>query len=176
MGDLTTTWGPEDVFHYMYAVFHSPEYRKRYAAFLKMDFPRLPLTSDTVLFRELCTIGARLVNIHLQRVYLTTHTGFPITGDTIVKKVQYTAPEKGEPGKVWINDSQYVTGVPENVWNFHIGGYQVCEKWLKDRKGRILSFDEYAHYQQIIAALAETITLMENIDQLIDGHDGWPMK
>jgi hypothetical protein len=64
--------------------------------------------------------------------------------------------------------------VPEAVWNFHIGGYQVCEKWLKDRKGRTLSKDDIAHYQKIVVALSETIRLMKEIDKVIDKHGGWP--
>jgi hypothetical protein len=64
--------------------------------------------------------------------------------------------------------------MPEAVWNFHIGGYQVCEKWLKDRKGRQLSAADIAHYQKIVVALAETIRLMAEIDKTIDAHDGWP--
>ncbi len=175
VGDLATTWGPEDAFHYMYAVFHAPEYRTRYAAFLKMDFPRLPLTGDVALFRELCALGARLVDIHLQRVQLEPHTGFPITGSGMVEKVRYTAPEGGEAGRVWINDTQYITGVPADVWQFRIGGYQVCEKWLKDRKGRVLTYDDISHYMQVVAALAETITLMSKIDEVIAAHGGWPL-
>ena len=65
-------------------------------------------------------------------------------------------------------------GVPEAVWNFHIGGYQVCEKWLKDRKGRTLSKDDIAHYQKIVVALSETIRLMKEIDEVIEQHGGWP--
>ncbi len=64
--------------------------------------------------------------------------------------------------------------MPEDVWNFHIGGYQVCEKWLKDRKGRTLSKDDIAHYQKIVVALAETIRLMKEIDEVIEQHGGWP--
>jgi hypothetical protein len=65
-------------------------------------------------------------------------------------------------------------GVCEDVWNFHIGGYQVCEKWLKDRKGRNLSADDRAHYQKIVVALSETIRLMKEIDAGIEQHGGWP--
>jgi hypothetical protein len=67
-------------------------------------------------------------------------------------------------------------GVPEEVWNFHIGGYQVCEKWLKDRKGRTLTTDDFVHYHRIVVALHETIHLMAEIDRVIDAHGGWPLK
>ncbi len=63
---------------------------------------------------------------------------------------------------------------PEEVWNFHIGGYQVCHKWLKDRKGRTLSDDDLAHYQKIVVALNETIRIMAEIDEVIEEHGGWP--
>ena len=77
---------------------------------------------------------------------------------------------------VWIDKAQTsgFKGVPEAVWNFHIGGYQVCEKWLKDRKGRELSNDDIKHYYRIVVALQETIRLMTEIDKLIDQHGGWP--
>jgi hypothetical protein len=65
-------------------------------------------------------------------------------------------------------------GVPEAVWNFHIGGYQVCEKWLNDRRGRALSMHDIAHYQKVIVALAETTRLMKQIDEVIKQHGGWP--
>jgi hypothetical protein len=84
--------------------------------------------------------------------------------------------DKPEQGRVWINKTQYFDGVPSEVWEFHIGGYQVCHKWLKDRKGRALSFDDTKHYQRIVGALAETITLMEQIDETIDEHEGWPIN
>jgi len=64
--------------------------------------------------------------------------------------------------------------VPEAVWNFHIGGYQVCEKWLKDRKGRTLTDEDLAHYQKIVVALGESVRLMDEIDKVIDLHGGWP--
>jgi len=77
---------------------------------------------------------------------------------------------------VWVDKAQTTgfRGVREPVWNFHIGGYQVCQKWLKDRKGRTLTKDDLAHYQKIVIALAETIRLMAEIDQVIDAHGGWP--
>jgi len=66
--------------------------------------------------------------------------------------------------------------MPLEVWEFHVGGYQVCQKWLKDRKGRTLSFEGIRHYQRIVAALAETITLMERIDEVIEEHGGWSLR
>jgi hypothetical protein len=189
------TFGPEDVFDYIYAVFHSPTYRTRYAEFLKIDFPRVPLTSNVELFRKLVKLGGRLVKLHLLEfdpetppyppagrgasespsVHGGTEGGwplrisYPVRGDHTVEKVRYVDTKR----QVWINKTQYFEGVPPEVWEFHIGGYQVAEKWLKDRKGRTLSSEEREHYRKIIAALHETILLMQEIDRAIPK---WPME
>ncbi|HLE80407.1 MAG TPA: type ISP restriction/modification enzyme, partial [Dehalococcoidia bacterium] len=170
-GDLEQTFGPEDIFNYAYAVFHSPTYRTRYAEFLKIDFPRLPLTSDKGLFKGLAEKGAELVSLHLMESPLLNNliTKYPVAGGNAVDKV--TCDDNNQ--RVYINKTQYFEGVPPEVWNFHIGGYQVCQKWLKDRKGRTLTYDELTHYQKVIVALKETIRLMAEIDELIPG---WPVE
>lgn len=171
-GDLKKTVGPEDFFHYTYAVFHSPAYRERYAEFLKIDFPRLPLTSDLKLFRSLAARGAELVALHLMKSPKLDKftTEFPARGDNVVEKVQYTDDER-----VWINVKQYFGGVTKPVWEFQVGGYRVCEKWLKDRKGRTLTHEDIEHYQRTVSALAETRQIMAQIDSLISDHGGWPL-
>ena len=175
-GDRIQTFGPEDVFDYMYAVFHSPAYRERYAAFLKIDFPRLPLTSNIELFRSLCEIGGRLVALHLMETPIHLMTSYPVAGNNTVEAVRYRAPNEGsEMGRVWINKTQYFEGVPPEVWAFHVGGYQVCQKWLKDRKGRLLTYDDITHYQRIVAVLSETIRLMAAVDEAIATRGGWPI-
>jgi len=176
-GDLATTFGPEDIFNYIYALFHSPTYRQRYAEFLKIDFPRVPMTSRPELFRRLCILGEELVALHLlESPYLSQLiTRYPVVGDNIVEKgfPKFVAYEEGAPGYIYINKIQYFEGVPKEVWEFHVGGYQVCEKWLKDRRGRQLSFDDLMHYQKVVVALKETIRLMGEIDRAIPG---WPME
>jgi len=177
MGNLKETFGPEDVFNYMYAIFHSPTYRERYAEFLKIDFPRLPLTSNADLFRELCNLGNELVGLHLMEKHAKTITRYPVAGDNRVESVRYTEPGKGaDEGRVWINKTQYFEGIPSEVWEFHIGGYQVCQKWLKDRKGRQLTYDDLTHYQRVVAALKETKRLMVSIDEAINERGGWPIQ
>lgn len=189
VGDLKKTFGPEDIFHYMYAIFHSPTYRSRYAEFLKIDFPRLPLTTKRPLFRSLCQLGRELVGLHLMEQQGPPLARFEQEGDMLVEQVRFTdeiaaspakkrTPRNDDPssGKVWINVTQYFDGVPRKVWEFHIGGYQVCHKWLKDRKGRTLSIDDIEHYQTIVSALSETIRLMTDIDAVIDKQGGWPIE
>ena len=176
-GDLRAAIGTEDIFNYIYAILYSPTYRIRYAEFLKIDFPRLPLTSNIGLFRSLCALGDKLVKLHLMNKYGEHTPNYPELGNNKVEIVEYNQnADKPEQGRVWINKTQYFEGIPPEIWNFHIGGYQVCQKWLKDRKDRILTFDDIKHYQRIVAALAETFTLMANIDEVIEEHGGWPIQ
>ncbi len=171
-GDLKRTFGPEDVFHYAYAIFHSPIYRSRYAAFLKGDFPRLPLTSDTQLFARLCALGAELTALHLLEDVPEPRALFPEPGDNIVVNTRYAPPVDARPGRVYINDGQYFEPVPPEVWEFQIGGYQVCAKWLKDRKGRVLDFADIERYRAVTEALRQTLELMRQIDHAIPA---WPI-
>ena len=173
---------PEDIFHYAYAVFHSPGYRSRYAEFLKIDFPRLPLTGSLHLFQALARLGDELVALHLLESKMLDKPLSPYIGNKrTVSKVGWTA---NYGGTVWIDGkgtakifqrgSNGFSPVPEAVWNFRIGGYQVCHKWLKDRKGRTLSDEDIAHYQKIVVALNETVRIMAEIDEVIEAHGGWP--
>jgi hypothetical protein len=163
---------PEDIFHYAYAVFHSPGYRSRYAEFLKIDFPRLPLTGILELFRALARLGGELTALHLLESPKLAQpiTEFIGSRNPEVEKTSWTR------DTVWVDKAQTTgfQGVREDVWNFHIGGYQVCEKWLKDRKGRTLSDEDIAHYHKIVVALSETIRLMAEIDKVIEQYGGWP--
>lgn len=168
-----------DVFNYALAVMNSSTYAKMFNSQLKRDFPRLPLTGSLELFRELARLGGELVALHLlESPALET----PLTEFTGSSKL-VTKPGWAD-GTVWLDaggkkaattpGSSGFRGVPEQVWNFHIGGYQVCEKWLKDRKGRTLSAEDITHYHKIVVALSETIRLMAEIDQVIEAHGGWP--
>ena len=184
-GDLRADFGPQDLFDWIYAVLHSESYRARYAECLNGDFARVPTPQSTGLFRALAGHGRELVELHLlesskRNTFISTYTGprNPEVGrigwsDGIVWL---------DAGKISARVGQRATklgtigfkGVPEDVWDFHIGGYQVCHKWLKDRKGRTLSNEEIAHYQKIVVALNETIRVMAEIDEVIEAHGGWP--
>lgn len=176
-GDLLTTFGPEEIFHYIYAMFHSPTYRSRYAEFLKIDFPRVPLTSDAELFRSLCRLGKELVGLHLLESPQVGQfvTRFPVAGDNRLEKgyPKYVSPQNDRPGRIHINESQFFEGISPDVWEFLIGGYQMLDKWLKDRQGRQLSYDDLTHYQQVVVALQRTIEWMEKVDQAIPK---WPIE
>jgi len=166
---LKKTFGPEDIFHYIYAVFHSPQYRKRYAEFLKIDFPRVPLPKARPIFRQLCSIGHSLVKLHLLEADVLEDENkwpaFDTKGSDIIEKgyPQYVAhADSPRKEKVYINQEQYFEGLAPDVWQFHIGGYQVCEKWLKDRRTRPLSYDDIKHYRKVTVAISETISLMKS--------------
>ena len=179
-GDLEATFGPEDVFHFIYAVLHSPSYRERYAQFLRADFPRIPPPSGLDQFRALAALGRELTTVHLLESPALNQSdiAFPVAGGDIVEPRHpvYVAPGKRpsgeieplERGRVYIGGSgarrQYFEGVAPDVWEFRIGGYQPLRKWLQDRKGRTLDYADQLHYIRMAAALRETIRLMAEID------------
>ena len=150
----------EDLLDYIYAVLHSPGYRETYSELLKTDFPRAPFPADKKQFRALVKLGAELRALHLMESEKLNRliTKYPESGDNIVRQV------KREKDKVHINKAQYFAEIPEAAWNFHIGGYQPAQKYLKERKNRKLTSDEILHYQKIIVALVETANIMQKID------------
>jgi predicted helicase len=183
--DLKKTFGAEDLLAYMYAILYSPSYRSRYGEVLRKDYPRIPFTSDVSVFRKLCTLGSELMATHLfeSAVASQSPVSFPVSGSNTLDKgyPRYVAPGELAPnatkqvkdGRVYINERQYFSGVSPEVWGFYIGGYQICEKWLKDRHG--VSLDKYGdltHYQRISEGVAETICIMARIDAAIPG---WPI-
>lgn len=177
-GDLEQTFGPRDVLRYAYAVFHSPAYRDRYEELLRIDFPRLPLSEDLDLVRALCQEGQRLIALHLLRAEGDgDKPSFPETGSqkVISRHPRYEPPGEDREGRVWINEEQHFAGVEPAVWHFHVGGYQVLEKWLKDRKGRWLCYDEIEHYRRLVPVLRATQARMAAVDDAIDAAGGWPL-
>ncbi len=124
---------PEEIFYYVYAVLYSNIYRKKYTEFFRLDFPRIPFTKSYKIFSKIGEFGKELVDLHLLK---SKEIDPPIAkfegkGENKIEKVVY------KEGKVSINRDQYFDGVPQEIWQYQIGGYQVCDKWLKDRKGRI---------------------------------------
>ena len=160
------TFAPIDLLDYIYAVLHSPTYREKYKEFLKIDFPRIPYPKDQETFWQLVKLGGELRQIHLLESPAVEKriTTYPQAGNNMVEKVLFEISEESSTGKVWINKDQYFDSVPKIAWEFYIGGYQPSQKWLKDRKGRTLGFEDILHYQKIIVALTETDRLMKEID------------
>jgi hypothetical protein len=154
---------PEEIFDYIYAVLYSPSYREKYKEFLKIDFPRVPYPKDKKQFSSLAMLGKELRELHLLESpkvnqFITTYS---VGGSDIVEKLIY------KDNKIFINTEQYFGDVPGVAWDFYIGGYQPAQKWLKDRKGRILTNTDIEHYQKIIVALVKTDGIMKEIDKII---------
>lgn len=156
-------FSPIDILDYIYAVLHSNIYRKKFKEFLKADFPRVPYPRDSETFWALVKLGEKVRKVHLieSSYFYKFITYFPVIGNN-----ELTQSPVLKNNKVYINNEQYFDGVPEVAWNFYIGGYQPAQKWLKDRKGRILTDEDINHYQKIIVALTETDRIMKEIDKI----------
>ncbi|GHT09666.1 hypothetical protein FACS1894170_00590 [Planctomycetales bacterium] len=150
---LGTTIKASELFDYIYAVLHHPLYRQRYQEFLKIEFPRIPYPDDVAVFRKLVKIGTALRKLHLFENLPKRDVPFPVSGSNIVRKVRF------QHNTVWINGEQYFANVPQSAWTYCIGTHQVAEKFLKDRKGRVLSLEEIERYGTMIAILNETVKL-----------------
>ena len=165
---------PEEVFHYLLAIFHSQHYRDRYGELLKQDFPRVPLTGKKALFARLAELGAEIAAFHLMESSKLDHaktTPIGLVGAE-VEKVDYDEATK----TIWVDKrkTKGLRGVEAAAWGFFVGGYQVCEKWFKDRKGERLSKEAVAHYQRVVVALGELQKAMTEVDRAIDKNGGWP--
>ena len=160
---LKKTPSPEEIFFYIYGVLYSNTYRRKYSEFLKIDFPKIPFTKDSKVFSKMAGYGKKLVDLHLLK---STELDSPIArfqgkADNRVEKLRY------EKGKLYINNDQYFEGIISEVQEYQIGGYQVCDKWLKDRKGRHpLSAEEIKHYCKVVTALQKTIEVQKEIDKI----------
>ncbi|MBN1987198.1 MAG: hypothetical protein JW761_12890, partial [Prolixibacteraceae bacterium] len=170
--DYKITFSPVDILDYFYAALYSPSYREKYQEFLKTGFPRVPYPKNEGIFWQLVELGKQMRAIHslesdaIEKSTVSGISAYPVDGGNVVEKLQYTAFSEGKVGKVFINSTQYFDNVPELAWNFFIGAYQPAQNWLKDRKGRILALEDILHYQKIIAALTETVRLMNEIDKI----------
>jgi predicted helicase len=153
------------VFDYIYGVLHAPNYREAYAEFLKIDFPRIPWPASPEVFAHVSEKGEALRRLHLMEPAAIGDTSYPYHGDG--DDVVAAGYPKFEDGKVQINAGQYFDAVPAIAWTFHIGGYQPAQKWLKDRRGRALSWDDIGHYQKIVKILIETDRIMKEIEMPI---------
>lgn len=155
------------IFDYIYGVLHSPDYRKIFSEFLKIDFPRVPYPASPEVFRHVSEEGEALRRLHLMEDAAIGETYFPFTGEGS-GEVASGYPKFEPTGKVHINPNQYFESVPQTAWEFHIGGYQPAQKWLKDRRGRTLSWEDVGHYQKIVKILIESDRIMREINLPFD--------
>ncbi|MCY4223955.1 MAG: DNA methyltransferase [Bacteroidetes bacterium] len=182
--DSESSFAPDHILAYIYAIFHSITYSERYRTMLQRDFPHIPLPIDKNIFQDLVSIGSQLVEFHLlesDKLHDLPHSFFG-SDNSKIGRIGWSN------GIVWLDAEKVIAGrgyratkpgsfgfrnVPENVWDFRIGSYQVCHKWLDSRKGRVLSKKDVTHYYKILHSLKETISLMGCVDNTIELHGGW---
>ena len=159
---IKITVEPEDFFFYVYAILFSPTYRKKYADFLNSDFPRIPFTSDPEVFRGMARLGERLKDLHLlqSKELEDSSVRFQGKGEDVIQFRRYDSDQK----RLYINNDKYFENLEPEVWEYQIGGYQVLDKYIKDRKGRPLS--DPRHIIRIATALEKTIAIQNEIDAL----------
>ena len=162
---------PINIFDYIYGVLHNPDYREKYKEFLQIDFPRVPYPEDADQFWQYVNIGSQLRKLHLLEGVESEEgiADYPVAGSDVISSVNFLIDETFRTGKcdllngkVYINDTQYFNNVPLEVWKFYIGGYPPAQKWLKDRKGMKLEYDNIRHYQKIIVALTRTCDIIKS--------------
>jgi predicted helicase len=166
---------PEGIFHYVYAVLYAPAYRERYSQFLQSDFPRIPFTADVELFEEIAGLGERLTALHLLKSpeLDTPACKFEGKGDNRIAKgskdgLRYDPNER----RVRINTTQYFSPVPQEAWEYNVGAYQVCEKWLKDRLECRLELEDIRTYLRIVTAISRTLEIQKTLDILYERVEG----
>jgi hypothetical protein len=159
----------EDIFGYVYSVLHVTSYRKRYSNLLQLDFPVIPVVRDISLFRSMSSIGARLADLHLGRSK-GAEKSFELKGrgSNKIESVKYDESAK----QIWINASQSFEKVPLAVWSYRVGAYDVCQKWLKDRKGLALHPRHVSQYCEMLARVYEATVTVQQLDRCIEKAGG----
>lgn len=165
---------PYDLFCYIYGILNSNSYRSRYFEFLKIDYPKIPDTENIGFFEKIRTLGSKLIKLHLLKSDLEDGYNFNFheEGDIILSKPKYNANDE----RIYINETQYFQNVTKEIWEYRIGGYPVCNKWLKGYKGRELSKAEIKHFERVLLSINETMKIAKDIDKVIEAYGGWPIK
>ena len=154
---------PEEILYYIYGIFHSNTYRSKYAEFLKIDFPRVPFTTGYKVFKKAAACGKQLADLHLLKSDALNKPVSKYHGsgeNDRIEKIKYVQ----KKNRVYIHNDKYFDRITPELWNYHIGGYQVLHKFLKDRRGRLM--DDPRHYSRVVTAISKTIALQEKIDAI----------
>lgn len=163
--ELRESLTPESVFDYLYGLLNSPNYRAKYSESLKRNFPRIAVPKDDEIFERYRAFGAKLRPLHLMQ--LATPSDRMLGGSLSDKTIGALGKKSYDPmtGRLYINKTSYVDGLPVAAWEFFIGGYQPAQKWLKDRRGETLTGEMLDTYSQIIFVLSETERLMRDFEK-----------
>ncbi|WP_258864419.1 type ISP restriction/modification enzyme [Helicobacter sp. MIT 01-3238] len=156
-------FSPEVILGYIYAVLFHKDYREKFLDFLKIDFPRIPFIESKEQFLALSALGGQIIELHLMRGTLESITeplfSNPQNRNERIEKIAYNAEQK----RLYVNESLYFSDVSEEVWGYKIGGYSVCEKYLKSHKGEVL---DYTHFERIITTLHESLRVESQIAKI----------
>lgn len=178
-GDLTDNIGPEAISAYVYAILHSRSYRQRYSEFMEENFPRVPIVNDRSLFKSFVKRGRALIDCHLLSKSTPSKLSlrYPVPGPNTVASgyPKYQDKENGA-GAIYLNDDQFIAGVSEKVWDFHIGGGRPARKWLRDRLYQDLSYEQLERYQDVLQRIARTVSEMSAIEDVVGKAGGWPLS
>lgn len=160
------SYSDEDIFYYIYGLLYAPNYRAKYNEFLKTDFPRIDFGYDIV---KISHLGKELSKLHLLSHEIfdkQDEWNLKVEGKDFTISFAKKA-DIFQDDKIYLNPSTYIGKVDEETFKFMIGGYQVLDKWLSDRKNNTLSVDEIIHYMKIIISLRETIRIMKALDEVV---------
>ena len=125
----------------------------------------IQLCGKSIMIARRIRSSADMIDLWLKPQDPTTPVAkFQGAGDHRIDKIKYDT----KNARVYINPDQYFEGVEKSIWEYRIGGYQVCQKWLKDRKGRLLSLNDMKHYVKIVTAISITIDIQKEIDGIYD--------
>lgn len=190
-GDLQTTAGVEDVFHYVYGLVHAREYRLRYADFLRGGYARVPFPASAETFAAVAGVGERLVAAHtLAAAGLGQGPGtFPVPGthEIAPRFPRWTAAGTESPDglgphpqdRLYVNadgavdgTGQYFADIDQETYEFTIGGHPVLDKWLKSRRGDRLGYEDLLHVRKTVGAIKQTVEAQDELDDLLPV---WPL-
>ena len=165
------TVGPLDLFHYIYAIFHSSVYRQRYRELLCLDFPRVFVCQEKRLAKQLIALSDQLVAWHLMRDVQPSREF--LGANSVASRSVAAGFPKHQDCNIYLNNVAHLPGVSRQVWQYQVGSHQVARKWLKDRRDRPLSDLELQTYARIIAAIENALVICQQIDRAIDSAGGW---
>jgi hypothetical protein len=147
------------VFDYVYGTCWLPIYRTENLERLRSDYPRVPVPVNRKVFETLSNFGKRLREIHLLKKH---SSGISYFGDRAVEVGKATWRDQ----KLYISSDSYFAPVSEDVWLAVIGGYHVCHKWLKDKKGTALAELEISHFIKVLGCLDMHVKLLHEFNNV----------
>ncbi len=159
---------PLEILGYIYALLYSPNYRKRYEGFLKIDYPKILFTENKDLFRALSLLGIELIGLHVLNQESLNYSFEKLKDATIGESCYIEAHERNpiikKPShneqRLYINHSAYFSRVSQEIYDYRIGGYCVLDKYLKSHKNESCDFD---HVTRIIKVIARTIEIQKTL-------------